>query len=96
MLIAYVWILNRRYIFKKVIRISILASLFTSCSSKSYLDTNNNFTTVKTKAVKTKAVKTLKYVESTAMFEDVNYGKFYQLTYPVNKNTGIIFGVAEK
>ena len=91
MLIAYVWILNRRYIFKKVIRISILASLFTSCSSKSYLDTNNNFTTVKTKAVKT-----LKYVESTAMFEDVNYGKFYQLTYPVNKNTGIIFGVAEK
>ena len=91
MLIAYVWILNRRYIFKKVIRISILDSLLTSCSSKSYLDANNNFTTDKTKAVKT-----LKYVESTAMFEDVNYGKLYQLTYPVNKNTGIIFGVAEK
>lgn len=65
--------------------------MFTSCSSKAYLDANNNFTTDKTKAVKT-----LKYVESTAVFEDVNSGKLYQLICSVNKNTAITFGVVEK
>ena len=65
--------------------------MFTSCSSKVYLDANNNFTTDKTKAVKT-----LKYVEAATMFEDVNSGKLYQLIYSVNKNTAITFGVVEK